>query len=264
MKESGKKRFDNYFETQYGERWKRIRSALSAPRRYCSIRNNRAVFSIDAASYNAAMLLCSFIQKRKLHRVLDMCCAPGGKLIGILAHCNRVLELTANDKSAERLARARRNIAPFLSPQQRQSCRFTCRDAALFGKHDKEHYDLVLLDAPCSNDRLVYRSTQELERWNSRRCTRSSLLQRTLLCAAIDACRTGGVVAYITCSLSNEENDCLIERILKKRHVRPLPIVTLLQDAEEAKFGALTVPDTACGAGPLYVSILEKTAGGRT
>lgn len=45
-------------------------------------------------------------------------------------------------------------------------------------------------------------------------------MQRELLRAAIDCCKVGGTVVYSTCSIAAEENEGVIDYILKKRYVK--------------------------------------------
>lgn len=45
-------------------------------------------------------------------------------------------------------------------------------------------------------------------------------LQRELLRAAVDATKVGGVIVYSTCSIAAEENEGVIDYILRKRYVK--------------------------------------------
>lgn len=45
-------------------------------------------------------------------------------------------------------------------------------------------------------------------------------MQRELLRAAVDCCKVGGTIVYSTCSIAAEENEGVIDYILKKRFVK--------------------------------------------
>lgn len=45
-------------------------------------------------------------------------------------------------------------------------------------------------------------------------------MQRELLRAAVDCCKVGGTIVYSTCSIAAEENEAVIDYIIKKRFVK--------------------------------------------
>ena len=296
--QKGKKQFDIYFTSQYKERWTALSETLLKKKSYISIHSTNtspmpldsthtlnvhtdivSLYYLDTASYIVAAIVAEYIYAHTLHSLLDMCTAPGGKLLALYTHflhitqqkithdkTQNLLNITANDKSPIRLSKAKHTIQNFLNSTQRDTCIFTCKNATLFGKHTKQRYDIVLLDTPCSNERQVYQSKSELAKWNPKRCTRMALQQRTLLCAAIDACKKKGLIAYITCSLSNEENDMLIAQIKKKRDITCITHNTILHSAiankykdyiEKTNFGIQILPDISNGAGPMYMCLLQ-------
>jgi len=79
-----------------------------------------------------------------------------------------------------------------------------------------EHYDLILLDAPCSGsgtvrrhpDIKVLREQKDLESLNS--------TQNALLDALWPQIAPGGRLIYSTCSLFQEENDEIISAFIKR------------------------------------------------
>lgn len=80
----------------------------------------------------------------------------------------------------------------------------------------------VLLDAPCSGSGLVSHDPL-IKKINKHIVILNSNLQKRLLIAAIDACNgispMGNIVVYSTCSISVEENECVIQYVLSKRNV---------------------------------------------
>nr|WP_233513452.1 transcription antitermination factor NusB [Micromonospora craterilacus] len=130
-------------------------------------------------------------------RWLDLCAGPGGKsgLLGALA-AQRGARLTAVEV-AEHRAR--------LVTQATQGLPVTVlnTDGRLVGAEPKlpeEHFDRVLVDAPCTGLGSLRRRPES--RWRRQPSDLPALtrLQRELLVAGLRAVRPGGVVAYVTCS----------------------------------------------------------------
>ncbi|RIV37760.1 rRNA small subunit methyltransferase B [Micromonospora radicis] len=130
-------------------------------------------------------------------RWLDLCAGPGGKsgLLGALA-AQRGARLTAVEV-AEHRARLVSSATRGLPVTVLNT------DGRLVGAEPKlpeQHFDRVLVDAPCTGLGSLRRRPES--RWRRQPSDLPALtrLQRELLTAGLRAVRPGGVVAYVTCS----------------------------------------------------------------
>jgi len=81
-------------------------------------------------------------------------------------------------------------------------------------------FDRVLLDAPCSCLGVLARYPQAKASRQYIDVYKAAHLQRELLRAAIDCCKVGGYVVYSTCSVAVEENEAVVDYVLKHRHCK--------------------------------------------
>ena len=168
-----------------------------------------------AASLNPVMALGPLPGER----VLDMSAAPGGKTSYIAQLMKNSGQVIANDLKP---ARQKATVAN-LHRMGVKNAIICCYDGRRVPQIMRG-FDRVLLDAPCSGLGVISRDqTVKLQR-TVKDIQRIAHLQKELLCAAIDACDhrsgTGGVIVYSTCSISTEENEQVVNYVLKKRHVR--------------------------------------------
>lgn len=264
----GYEAFIHYYKDIYQNRWDRLLAAMHTEKPYRGIPEYSShQYFLDEASFFASRLAYSLIVQYHCSNMLDMCAAPGGKLLGILHQLQgEHMTITVNEKSKNRFIRLKKNIQTFYT-NDTEHCtdiRFTCKDANLFGKDYKNTFDFVLLDAPCSNDRYVISNQKEMSEWNPKRCSRLHTRQTALLCAACDACTQNGIILYITCSISPEENEMLITKVLKKRDLVPLDIsvaattISHTHTLEQKTHGYMIMPDTSHNTGPLFMCMLQK------
>ncbi len=237
--------FDEHFSAIYGPRWVSLRKALNEPSRPEShIPGLIKPYYLDRASAAAAAAL----GVQPGDEVLDLCAAPGGKTLVLATALGGRGRLTSNDRSADRRARLRRVLDEHLPPALRKLVVVTGHDATRWGLHEKEAYDKILLDAPCSSERHVLRDPAALALWSPAR-TRSLAQQAlAMLCSALEALRPQGRLLYSTCSISPEENELLLQRFQVKR-----PGAWALVER------ALVLPDENAGEGPLFWALLEKS-----
>lgn len=83
-----------------------------------------------------------------------------------------------------------------------------------------KNFDRVLLDAPCTGLGVISRDPSIKVNRTVRDIYRAAHLQKELLRAAVDKCKVGGYIVYSTCSIAVEENESVIDYIVKKRYVK--------------------------------------------
>jgi 16S rRNA (cytosine967-C5)-methyltransferase len=150
-------------------------------------------------------------------RIFDACAAPGGKTM-ILAERNPEARIVACELSAPRLAQLKKRLAHF-----GDGVEYRLGDAATL--EDKDAFDLVLADVPCSGTGTLGRNPEIRHRLRPEDLPRQAERQRAILSAAMRAARPGGSVVYSTCSLEPEENEEVVARVLRDwagGRVRPM------------------------------------------
>merc|ERR1719487_906139 len=95
------------------------------------------------------------------------------------------------------------------------------------GRKLKDHLpklDRVLLDAPCTGSGIVARDPSVKVNRGPKDFKEHSELQKELLLTAIDMVdadsKTGGYIVYSTCSCAVEEDEAVVDHILKTRNVQ--------------------------------------------
>ena len=146
--------------------------------------------------------------------VLDLCAAPGSKTTQIAALMRGEGSLVANDRSRARVYKLRAVLAS-------QGCdafvRVTTRAGEAFGRTHPEAFDRVLVDAPCSMEgRIDLRDPRTWADWSPAKVRRLAHQQEALLLAAIRATCPGGLVVYATCTLGPEEDERVVDRVLRR------------------------------------------------
>lgn len=255
-KADSKELFDSYYREIYGERWDTLKEAMLKPSNPISLSDKLLTpYYLDKASLTAANAL----PVEKGNNVLDMCAAPGGKTLSIALRLDGKGSLVSNDRSPARRQRLKNVIDTCLDERQKSIITVTGHDSTKWGLYEKDVYDRILLDAPCSSERHVLKDESELSKWSANRPKVIALNQFAMLAAALDAVKVGGYILYSTCSINPEEDDKVIEKLFRKRLDKfELVCINTENYVEKTEYGYIILPDTANGEGPLFFSLIRR------
>lgn len=158
--------------------------------------------------------------------VLDMCAAPGGKTSHIAQLASNQALITANDNSRPRLHKLQNNLERLGV----ENATYLLHDATrLAQKLGEGQFDAILLDAPCSGEGMMQLdSRKDFESWSVAHIKRLQQLQKKLIVQAWKLLKPGGTLVYSTCTMAPEENEAVIEYLLKNNedvHIDDLAIL---------------------------------------
>ncbi|MCO8309744.1 16S rRNA (cytosine(967)-C(5))-methyltransferase RsmB [Pseudomonas mandelii] len=160
----------------------------------------------------AAQLAADLLDLAPGQRVLDACCAPGGKTCHILEAEPELAGVVAVDLEAKRLVRVRENLARLgLSAVLIAA---DGRDTATWW--DGKPFQRILLDAPCSATGVIRRHPDIKLTRQPDDIAALAVLQSELLDALWITLEVGGILLYATCSTLPTENTEVIEAFLAR------------------------------------------------
>ena len=162
----------------------------------------------------SAMSVVPYMEIRPFDRCLDLCASPGGKSLqmadrlkteegGILLSNEFIMERAKNlSKNVERMGYSHVAVS---------SC-----SAEELEEHFPAFFSRILVDAPCSGEGMFRKNPEAIADWSLEKVSQCAGLQRDILGHALGMLREGGLLAYSTCTFSEEENEEMREWILEK------------------------------------------------
>ena len=161
----------------------------------------------------SSMLVPVVLAPRPGEQVLDLAAAPGGKTLQIAAMMNDTGYLAAVEAVRARFFRLKRNLE-----HHGVTCaRLFLADGTGVGRKVPERFDRVLLDAPCSSEgRFHCGDARSWQHWRPAKNREMARKQKRLLGSAVDSLKPGGVLVYATCSFAPEENEAVVDHVLRR------------------------------------------------
>lgn len=150
--------------------------------------------------------------------ILDMAAAPGGKTTQIASLTQNKANITACEKNKIRAERLQYNIE-----KQGANVYVMVQDARKIDNFFS--FDQILLDAPCSGSGILNLQNGKLvENFTIKLIQKSIESQFALLEKAMHILKKGQEMIYSTCSILSCENEEIIDKILKEKKARIIPI----------------------------------------
>lgn len=153
-------------------------------------------------------------------RILDLCAAPGGKLL--LAHdLYPNAQLFANDVSSRRLETLQENLRKYGVQAE-----VRCGPAESYPTD--QPFDLIILDVPCSNTGVLGKRPEARWRLSEEFLKELEVTQFELLKSAVQLLAPNGTIWYLTCSILKRENEQLIDTACQRFKLASQTQLTLL------------------------------------
>lgn len=290
MNSLNNKLFEDHFSKVYQERWPAILHALTRsekqilrpnlfidrrdsvnaeacefltgcfwkPESFKLEKNEQGIYSYYVMD-PASMIVALALEAQPEEQILDLCAAPGGKTLVIAEKMQEGI-LVSNEVSESRRERLNRVLHEYIPKEKRLFIHTKGLDGNQYGLRQPSVFDRVLADVPCSGERHLLENPKEFAEWTVKRTKNLAVRQYSLLSSAWLAVKPQGRIVYSTCSISPQENDEVVAKLIKKRKPQILRLSWLdrFHFLEKTEFGYQILPDRS-GFGPMYFSIIEKS-----
>jgi 16S rRNA (cytosine967-C5)-methyltransferase len=160
----------------------------------------------------AAQLAADLLELAPGQRVLDACCAPGGKTCHLLEVQSGLASVVAVDLEAKRMVRVKENL-----DRLGLTAELIAADARATDQWwDGKPFQRILLDAPCSATGVIRRHPDIKLTRQADDIPALAALQGELLDALWPTLQVGGILLYATCSTLPTENSDVIEAFMAR------------------------------------------------
>lgn len=159
----------------------------------------------------SSQLAAAALAPKSGQKILDICAAPGGKSFTIAQMMENKGEVVARDIYAHKvdlIAEGAKRLGLSIVHTE-------VSDATVFVEKDKEAFDAVLADVPCSCLGLLRKKPDIRLKKDGSEIDNLIPIQRKILEQAAMYVKTGGVLLYSTCTLSKKENEKNVEWFLQ-------------------------------------------------
>jgi len=170
-----------------------------------------AYYVQEAGSMFLEFALKNTVDLNQSLTVLDLCAAPGGKSTLINSLINDDSFLISNE-----VIKNRADVLAYnLSKWGTCNTAVTNCDPSVIGKLENV-FDVVVADVPCSGSGLFRKQPEAIQEWSLDNVNLCSTRQKRIMADSISCLKPGGILIYSTCSYSVEEDEAVVEWMMKE------------------------------------------------
>ena len=168
----------------------------------------------------SSMLPPHYLQPEPGTKVLDLCAAPGSKSTQLAAMMGNTGMLVLNEVQGDRL----RTLSFNVERTNVYNAGIIQSKGEWLGRYYQNYFDKILVDVPCSGLGIIQKKEEVNKWWSVSSITGLINLQMSLVIAAVKMLKPGGELVYSTCTLTTEENEEIINKVLEKYPVELIPV----------------------------------------
>ena len=165
----------------------------------------------EASSMFLEQALNQTVDLSKPLKILDLSAAPGGKSTHIQSLISKESLLVSNEVIRSRANILKDNIIKWGC----DNVMVTNNDPKDFAKLEN-YFDVIVVDAPCSGSGLFRKDLEAIEEWSLNNVQLCSHRQQRIIADIMPALKKDGVLIYSTCSYSKEENEDILDWMIKE------------------------------------------------
>jgi NOL1/NOP2/sun family putative RNA methylase len=150
--------------------------------------------------------------------VLDMCAAPGGKTSHLAQLMKNRGIIVANELDPSRHIPLNHTLGR-LGVLNSVVTAYQAQEFPL-----KQRFDFILADVPCSGEGTFRMTAKRTCYREKRHKAKLPELQKKILLRAFDLLKEGGQMVYSTCTYDPDENEAVVDSLLRYRDAEILPV----------------------------------------
>jgi NOL1/NOP2/sun family putative RNA methylase len=159
------------------------------------------------------------INENNCTTVLDMAASPGGKTTFISQKMNNKGNIIACEPNSKRIPPLIFNLS-----------RCCVKNTSIFNIQGQDieklgmKFDRILLDAPCSCEGIILKDETRKKSRSLKDIEICSNKQKILIQSALQVLKPNGIMIYCTCTFAPEENEMIIDELLKNNNNEDIEI----------------------------------------
>jgi len=154
----------------------------------------------------ASQLIPLLLNIKPGEKILDFCAGTGGKALEIASLTFNSADIYIHDINENRIKKA-------MNRSRKTGAKFKKLKEGQY-----KFFDKVLVDAPCSGIGSMRRDADLPMRLDTNKLEKYTELQKYIFNKALSYVKPGGLIAYVTCSFLEQENEKQVSNFLDNNH----------------------------------------------